>query len=287
MITVTGATGHFGRLAIDELLIRGVPADQIVAAVRTPEKATDLALRGIQIRQADYDHPATLATAFTGMERLLFISSSEFGRQAEQHANVVRAAKDAGATELIYTSYLNADSSGIAMAEPHTRTEELIRASGIPYSILRNGSYIENYTANIGMWLQYGTIIGSAGDGKISGATRADLATAAAVVAVGAPVANRVYELGGTPFTMSDLAAETTAQTGTTVTYTDMPPDEYSKTLSSAGLPQFLTDAIADNSAGAARGGWYTDSKELQKLLGRPATSAREALAQALAQQQG
>ncbi|MFB8137671.1 NAD(P)H-binding protein [Streptomyces mirabilis] len=286
MITVTAATGHFGRLVIDELLERGVPADQIVAAVRTPEKATDLAGRGIQVREADYDNPATLASAFNGVERLLFISSSEFGRQAEQHAGVVRAAKEAGATALIYTSYLNADSSGIAMAEPHARTEELIRASGIPYAILRNGSYIENYTANIRMWLQYGTIIGSAGDGKISGATRADLAAAAASVAAGEPVDNRVYELGGTAFTMNDLATETTAQTGTTVTYTDMPPAEYSQTLASVGLPQFLTDAIADNSAGAARGGWYTASRELQNLLGRPTTAVKEAVAQALAQHQ-
>ncbi|WP_167444446.1 NAD(P)H-binding protein, partial [Streptomyces diastatochromogenes] len=155
MITITAATGHLGRLVIDELLKRGMPADQIVAAVRTPEKAADLAGRGIQVRQADYDRPATLASAFQGAERLLLISSSEFGRQAEQHAGVVRAAQDAGATALIYTSYLNADSSGIAMAEPHARTEEIVRASGIPYAILRNGSYIENYTANIGMWLQY------------------------------------------------------------------------------------------------------------------------------------
>ncbi|MFI1735787.1 NAD(P)H-binding protein [Streptomyces acidicola] len=287
MITVTAATGQLGRLVLEELLARGVPADQIVAAVRTPEKAADLAGRGIHVREADYDKPATLASAFTGAGRLLFISSNEFGRQAEQHANVIGAAKEAGATALIYTSYLNADSSGIAMAEPHARTEELIRASGIPYAILRNGSYIENYTANIGMWLQYGTVIGSAGDGKISGATRADLAAAAALMTADQPMNNRIHELGGTAFTMSDLAAETTAQTGTTVTYTDMPPAEYSKTLASVGLPQFLTDAIADNSAGAARGAWYTDSRELQNLLGRPTTSVKEAVAQALAQHEG
>ncbi|MEV6591902.1 NAD(P)H-binding protein [Streptomyces acidicola] len=286
MITVTAATGQLGRLVLAELLARGVPADQIVAAVRIPEKAADLAGRGIQVREADYDKPATLASAFTGAERLLFISSNEFGRQVEQHANVIRAAKEAGATALIYTSYLNAESSGIAMAEPHARTEELIRASGIPYAILRNGSYIENYTADIGMWLQYGTVIGSAGDGKISGATRADLAAAAALVTADQPMNNRIHELGGTAFTMSDLAAETTVQTGTTVSYTDMPPAEYSKTLAGVGLPQFLTDAIADNSAGAAHGAWYTDSRELQSLLGRPTTSVKEAIAQALAQHQ-
>ncbi|MBA2813748.1 NAD(P)H-binding protein [Streptomyces sp. KM273126] len=287
MITVTAATGQLGRLVLEELLARGLPADQIVAAVRTPEKAADLAGRGIHVREADYDKPATLASAFTGAGRLLCISSNEFGRQAEQHANVIRAAKEAGATALIYTSYLNADSSGIAMAEPHARTEELIRASGIPYAILRNGSYIENYTANLGMWLQYGTVIGSAGDGKISGATRADLAAAAALVTADQPMNNRIHELGGSAFTMSDLAAETTAQTGTTVTYADMPQAEYSKTLASVGLPQFLTDAIADSSAGAARGAWYTDSRELQNLLGRPTTSVKEAIGQALAQHQG
>jgi NAD(P)H dehydrogenase (quinone) len=282
MITVTAATGHFGRLVIDELLERGLPAGEIVAAVRNPEKAADLADRGVQVREADYERPETLATAFKDADRILFISSSDVARQAEQHATVVQAATDAGASALIYTSYLNVDTSGIVMAEPHARTEDLIRQSGIPFAILRNGSYIENYTDNIAMWLEYRTIIGSAGDGKISGATRADLAAAAAVVAAGELIANRVYELGGTPFTMSDLAAETTLQTAIEVIYTDMPAPEYATTLAGAGLPQFVADAIADNNAGAARGGWHTDSQDLQQLLGRPSIPISEAIAEAL-----
>lgn len=282
MITVTAATGHFGRLAINELLERGLPAGEIVAAVRNPEKATDLAERGVQVRKADYERPDTLAWAFKDADRILFISSSDAARQAEQHANVVAAATDAGVSGLIYTSYLNADTSGIAMARPHARTEQLIRQSGLPFAILRNGSYIENYTDNIGMWLQYHTIIGSAGDGKISGATRADLAAAAAAVAAGEPITNRVYELGGTPFTMRDLAAETTRQAGIEVTYTDMPAPEYAKMLEGAGVPQVLADAIADNSAGAARGAWHTDNQNLQQLLGRPSTAISVAIAEAL-----
>lgn len=282
MIIVTAANGQFGRLAIDALLRRGVPAGDIVAGVRDPEKAADLAERGIEVREADYERPATLMAALKGADRVLFVSSSDFSRQFEHHSNLVASAKAAGVGALIYTSYLNADSSGIFMAEPHARTEEVIRASGIPFAILRNGSYIENYTANVGMWLQYGTIIGSAGEGRISGATRADLADAAAAVVVDEQIGSRVYELGGAPFTMAALAAETTSQTGTEVSYTDMPAAEYSKVLVGAGLPQFLTDAIADNSAGAARGGWYTDSKDLETLLGRPSTPISKAITEAL-----
>jgi len=282
VITVTAAGGRLGRLVIEDLLKPGVPAGEIVAAVRHPRNAADLAARGLQVREADYERPDTLAAAFKDADRILFISSNDPVRQAEQHATVVAAAKDAGPAALIYTSYLNADTSGILMAQPHARTEELIRGSGLPFAILRNGSYIENYTDNIGMWLQYRTIIGSAGDGKISGATRADLAAAAAAVAAGEPITNRVYELGGTPFTMSELAAQTTRQTGTQVTYTDMPAPEYAKILAAAGLPRFLTDAIADNSAGAARGAWHTDSQDLQQLLGRPSTPISEAIAEAL-----
>ncbi|MGW0949258.1 NAD(P)H-binding protein [Streptomyces sp. NPDC002623] len=285
MITVTAATGRFGRIAVDELLKRGVPASEIVVAVLDPENAADFTARGIEVRQADYERPETLAAAFQGADRILLISSSNFARQIEQHTNAIQAAKDAGASALIYTSYLNADTSGITMAGPHARTEELIKESGVPYAILRNGSYIENYTDNIGMWLQYGTIIGSAGEGRISGAVRADLAAAAASVVAEEPIDNRTYELGGTAFTMSDLASETAAQSNVAVTYMDMPPAQYSETLASVGLPPFFADAIADNSAGAARGGWYTESKDLEQLLGRPSTPLSAAVAEALKKQ--
>jgi NAD(P)H dehydrogenase (quinone) len=283
MITITAASGQFGRHVLDELLRRGVAADQIVATTRDTAKLADYATRGAQVRHADYDDPASLHEAFRGLDRLLLISSSALGQQAQQHANVVSAAQQAGATEIVYTSFLNADSSGIMMAADHAATEKLIRDSGIPFAILRNGSYIENYAGLVGFWVQYGTAVGAAGDGKISGAARKDLAIAAATVISGEPVHGEVYELGGPDYTMSDLVNLASELSGKTIEYQNLPQENYAGVLVSGGFPKELADALADNNAGAARGAWHTDSDALTQLLGRPTTWPREVMTDALA----
>ncbi|HET9516866.1 MAG TPA: SDR family oxidoreductase [Actinoplanes sp.] len=283
MITVTGASGHFGRLAVQALIERGVPAAHVAVVVRTPEKVADLAALGVDVRQGDYSRPETLPAALVGTERLLLVSSSEVGQRLVQHQNVIAAAVAAGVRLIAYTSILNADTNSAQLADEHRATEQAIRASGIPYSFLRNGWYLENYTANLAPALQFGTIYGSAGDGLIAGATRADLATAAAVVVAGPGHENTVYELGGDePFTMSRLAAEVSAQAGTPISYTDVPTGEYVKVLVGAGLPQPYAEILADSDQAIARGDLTTTSRDLRNLIGRPTTSLADAVATAL-----
>ncbi len=155
-------------------------------------------------------------------------------------------------------------------------------ASGLPFVLLRNGAYTEMYTDTLGPAIQYGAILGSAGDGKLSAAIRADLAEAAAVVLAGDGHAGRVYELGGTAFTMADLAAEVSRQTGKHIACQDMPTDAYARALTAAGIPESLAGLLADTSLAIAHGDWYTDSTDLQQLTGRPSTPLADAVAAAL-----
>ncbi|NED99181.1 SDR family oxidoreductase [Phytoactinopolyspora halotolerans] len=282
-IAVTGATGHLGRLAVEALLTRGVAAGDIVAAVRSPEKAADLSARGVQVREADYTKPDTLATAFSGVRRLLLISSSEVGQRLAQHKNAIDAAKAAGVDLIAYTSILRARTSPMKLAAEHKATEEAIEESGLTYTFLRNGWYVENYTENLAPALQFGAILGSAGDGRIAAATRADYAEAAAAVIAGEGHENAVYELGGSvPFTMSDVAAEVSRQSGREVVYRDLPPSEYVKALVDAGLPEGFAEILADSDVNVARGHLDTDSVDLSRLIGRPSTPLADAVAVAL-----
>lgn len=283
MIAVTGATGHLGRLIVEALLERGVPAGEIVAAARNPGKAEELARRGVQVRQADYDRPETLASAFEGVDRLVFVSGSEVGRRVAQHGNVVEAAKGAGVRLIAYTSILNADRTRIQLAEEHKATERLIRESGIPFVFLRNGWYLENYTPLIPQALERGELVGCAGEGRVSAAARADYAAAAAVVVTGEGHENRVYELGGDEaFTMAEFAEEISRQSGRRVVYRNLPAEEYVQVLVGAGVPEPYARALADSDLGIERGELYTDSRDLSRLIGRPTTPLREAVAAAL-----
>lgn len=283
MITVTGASGHLGRLAVEALLERGVPAGQIVAAVRTPGKVADLAERGVQVRQADYSRPETLTAALADTEKLLLVSGSEVGQRVAQHENVIKAAAAAGVSLIAYTSILNADTTGVALAAEHKATEALLRDCGVPYVLLRDGWYFENYTANFGPALQFGVIMGSARDGLIAGASRADYAAAAAVVLTTEGHENKAYELGGDqPFTMTELAAELAKQSGKPVAYQDLPFEEYAKALVGFGLPEPFANILADGDLGVARGELNTDSGHLRSLIGRPTTPLADAVAAAL-----
>lgn len=277
MIVVTGATGPLGRLIIDGILRRGVPAGDIVAAVRSPEKAADLAAAGVVVREADYDRPETLPAAFAGADRLLLISGSEVGQRVRQHGNVISAAVAAGVPYLAYTSILNADTTQVKLAAEHQATEALIRESGIAHTFLRNGWYTENYTAGFGAALAGGAILGSAGDGRVGAAPRAEFAEAAAAVITSDGHQGKAYELAADePFTMAELAAQLTAQSGTTVVYRDLPPAEYTAALVGFGLPEAYAAALADADLGIARGDLRSASGDLSRLIGRPTSSLAE-----------
>lgn len=272
MIVITGATGQLGRLVLDALLRTEAPSS-LVAAVRDPAKAADLAARGVQVRRADYNQPDTLDEALAGATKLLLISSSEVGRRVAQHGHVIDAAVRAGVRLVGYTSLLHADRSPLGLAKEHLATEALLKASGLPTVLLRNGWYTENYAGSIPAALAHGAVLGSAGEGRIASASRADYAEAAAAAMTRPDQAGRVHELAGdAAYTLSEFAAEVARQSGKPVSYTDLPPDQYATALLGFGLPAPVADLLADSDAGAAKGGLFDDGRQLGALIGRPTT---------------
>ncbi|EPM69686.1 hypothetical protein A584_13560 [Pseudomonas syringae pv. theae ICMP 3923] len=283
MIVVTGATGQLGRLVIEQLLAR-VPAEHIVAAVRSPEKAADLSAKGVQVRHADYSQPSTLDSAFAGADKVLLISSSEIGQRLSQHKAVIDAAKRTGVKLLAYTSVLHAEASELGLAKEHVETEAYLRASGLPFALLRNGWYTENYTAGVPGALAHGAVMGSADEGRISSASRLDYAEAAAVLLTSSEdQSGRVYELAGDEsYTLTEFATELSKQAGKTLPYVNLPQAEFEAALIQAGLPDFVARLLADSDAAAAKGALFDDSRQLSKLIGRPATPLSATISETL-----
>jgi NAD(P)H dehydrogenase (quinone) len=281
-IVVIGATGQLGRLVVESLLRRGVPAGEVVAVGRAVEKVADLAERGIEVRRADFDDPASLPPAVAGAEKVLLISGSDAGKRIAQHAAVVDALREVGPRLVAYTSIAHADTSDLVLAQEHAATERALIASGLPYSLLRNSWYLENYTGQLATTLEHG-LIGAAGEGRISAATRADYAEAAAAVLTGEGHENTVYELGGEPFTLAEFAAVISAESGREVTYTNLSEDDYVKALVGAGLPEPYARVLADSDRGAAKGALEVSPDDLTRLIGRTPTTPAEAVRTALA----
>ena len=272
MYAVTGASGPFGHLAIDSLLASGIAPDQVVAIARTTSKVADLADRGVVVRRGDYSDPASLPGALAGVDTLLLVSGSEMGRRVAQHGAVIDAAVAAGVRRLAYTSAPHADTTRLVLAPEHKATEELIAASGSAYTILRNSWYVENYTAQLPQYLAQGAIVSAAGDGRVSGAARADYAAAAAAVLVGDGHENQVYELGGPAFTMADLADVVTEVSGTHVVSKEVSSPERVEILRGAGLDEAVAGFVAALDEATERGDLEVDPSVLSGLLGRPVT---------------
>ncbi|MFE7187481.1 SDR family oxidoreductase [Streptomyces erythrochromogenes] len=282
-IVVTAATGALGRLVVEELLER-VPADRVAVVVRNEEKAADLAARGIEVRVADYADPAALAGAFRPGDRVLLISGNEIGRRVAQHTAVIDAAKAAGVAQLAYTGILGGPEADFELASEHTATERAVLASGLPYTFLRNGWYHENYTRDLPAALGHGAVVGSAGEGRIASAARADYAAAAAVVLTGEGHLNAIYELSGdSAWSLAEYAAEVSAQSGKEIAYTEVPAGEHLKILTGAGVPEGFAAIIVDVDAAIARGRLAGTGGDLARLIGRPTTPVAEAIGAALA----
>ncbi len=275
---VTGSTGHFGRNAIDDLLERGVPAGDIVAIARSAEKAAPLTDRGVSVRIADYDRPETLAAALAGVDALLLVSASEIGKRVPQHAAVIDAAKAAGVGRIVYTSILKADTTRIGLAPEHAETERLLRASGIPSTFMRNSWYTENYTGQLDSYLASGAIATASQGVPVAGATRADYAAAAVTALLDPAHGEAVYELGGTPFTMEQLAAAITQATGRQVVASEVSADEYQGILEGAGVPAEFAAMYRGFEEATALGDLDTDSTDLADLLGRAPTPLLDAV---------
>lgn len=278
MYAITGATGHLGRLALDALLDTTNPT-QVVALARDPAKLADLAARGVEVRRFDYDAPQTLTPALAGIERLLLISSSEVGKRAPQHQAVIDAAKAAGVGFIAYTSILHADTSPMGLAAEHRATEAALKESGLTHALLRNGWYTENYVQSAPAALEHGALLGAAGEGKISGASRADYAAAAAKVLTG-EATWKTYELAGDEaFTLAQFAQALSEIAGKPVVYKDLPEADYAAALKGAGLPAPVAEMLAESDAKAAKGSLFDGGRVLSGLIGRPTTPFKETLA--------
>jgi NAD(P)H dehydrogenase (quinone) len=279
-IAITGATGKFGRLVVNKLKSK-VPAANIVALARTPAKA---AAFGVKVREADYSKPNTLESALAGVETLLLVSSSELGQRTAQHRNVIAAAKKAGVQWIVYTSLLHAETSAItSLAGEHLATEADLKSAGVPFTILRNGWYTENYTASIPGAIAGGAFLGCADGAKVSSAARADYAEAAVAVLTSEGHKGKTYELAGDQaYTLGDLAAEISRQTGKTIPYKNLTEAEYAAALAGFGLPVPVAQAYANFDTGAAQGALFDDGHQLSKLIGHAttplATSVEDAL---------
>jgi NAD(P)H dehydrogenase (quinone) len=283
-IVVTGATGNLGGLAVDALLRRGAEPDSVIAVGRNTERLELRAERGVRTVAIDYQDRDSLQSAFEGAEKLLLVSGSDIGQRVEQHRNVVESAARAGVELLVYTSILRADSATQLLAGEHQATEELLSSSGIPHVLLRNGWYFENYTSQIPSYLENGAIVGAAGEGRISGASREDYAEAAAAVLTSSDQAGAVYELGGDQaFTMAELAAELSRQTRRDIAYRNLGVDDYAELLASFGLPEPAARTYADGDRAVADGELYVETGDLSRLIGRSTTPLSEAISAALA----
>lgn len=282
---ITGSTGHFGRHALAELLGAGVAPGDIVAVARDEKKATAAAASGVQVRVADYDDPDSMDRAFGGVDRLLFVSANDVAARDRQHANVVAAALAAGVGHVFYTSILAADRSPMMLAKQHAATEQLLCASGLAWTFLRNGWYIENYEASLAPAIEHGALLGAGGDGTFAPASRHDYAAAAVAALRADDQAGVVHELGGDErVTLSDLAGIIERVSGHDVSYADMSPDAYAAQLGEIGVPDDFAQVLADSDAGLADGWLDTTSGDLARLLGRPTTPIADVLTPTIAQ---
>ena len=279
MIGVTGASGKLGRLVVSGLLEKK-PSEQIAAIVRDPEKVSDFASRGVLVRKGDYSAPESLVPALTGIDRLLLISSNALAGREGQHKAVIDAAKTAGVKRIAYTSVLKANTISVNFLKVHGITEVSLKESGIPFTILRNGWYIENYTDNLAMSLSTGAIFGTAGDGAVSAASRSDYAAAAVAVLTKEGHAGKTYELAGDEtFTMSDLARAVSDWAGKPIVYNDLPPEAYKKSLLDNGLPEVFATFVVEAGQSIGRGELMSNSKDLHTLIGRDTATLRSVLA--------
>jgi NAD(P)H dehydrogenase (quinone) len=279
-ILVTGATGKFGRIVVETLLARGL-SSQLAVSVRDAAKAADFKARGVDVRQGNFDDPASLATVFSGVEKLLLVSTDgDNPTRIRQHKAAVQAAQQAKVQLIAYTSIANANANPLGLAEVHRATEEAIRATGIPYVFLRNNWYLENEMGYVQTALTGAPIVTSAGQGKVGWALRSDYAQAAAAVLTGSGHENKIYELSGPLASYDDFAAALGQALGKQVSVAQVDDEAYGQSLVSAGLPDFVAAIFVGFAREIRAGALAVASNDFQKLLGRPATALPEALKQ-------
>lgn len=276
---VTGSNGHLGRLVIENLLAKG--AAHIIAGSRDPSKLADLEARGVEARRADFDDPASLATAFAGVDRVLIISTDGLasGQRLRQHVNAVEAAKAAGVKEIVYTSMPNPDGSAVTFAGDHLGTEQAIKASGLRYTILRNAWYQENLLLSLPSALQSGALYTSAGDGRISHVARADCARAAAGALL-RPSEDKTYTITGPELlTTREIAALAAEAADKPIKVIDVTDEQLAGGMRAAGLPDAMIPMLVSFDTNTRQGGFDVLTEDVEALSGQKPTTVRDFLA--------
>ncbi|KAJ3395048.1 hypothetical protein HDU84_004507 [Entophlyctis sp. JEL0112] len=277
VIAVTGASGQLGKLIVKHLAAKASANFKTVALVRNPGKYT--APAGVEVRAFDYNNASTLADGIVGVSVLVLVSSSEIGQRYAQHKAVIDAAKAANVSTILYTSILRAPTSPIALKAEHQATEEYLAASGIQSVFLRNGWYVENWSASVGGAIAGGGVLGATKDALVSPATRNDFAEAAANAAIRSANGESLktaYELGGISFKLSEYAAEVSKHAGKTIPYVDLPEEKYKEALQSFGIPEVVAALLSNADVGASQGGLFVDTTDIADLLGRQPEDWRE-----------
>jgi NAD(P)H dehydrogenase (quinone) len=278
-IVVTATSGHLGRLVVTDLLNRGVTAGDIVAGARSLDAIADLAAAGVRTAVLDYDDPSTVEAALGTSDTLVLISGNDLPNRDRQHAEVIAAAKRAGAGHLIYTSGLRATDSPSPIAASHAVTEAAVANSGLPYTLLRNGWYTENYARSIPTVGATGVLLSSVGDGRVASATRQDFAQAVGAVVTGHGHLGQTYELSGdVAWTYDDLAAALSQVLGRDVVHRSVTPEEHLQALTDAGVPEPMAQMAVAVDAGICAGAFAYANGDLARLIGRPTTPLVEGL---------
>jgi NAD(P)H dehydrogenase (quinone) len=278
-ILITASTGQLGHLVIDALLARGADAAQLVAGARSPEKAADLAAKGVAVVELDYDRPETVRAAMAGVDTVLLISGSQPGGRIPQHQAVIDAAAEASVAKLVYTSAPFATTTDLLVNPDHKGTEELIAASGVPAVIVRNNWYHENFLAAAQAAAATGVLVNAWHGGRVASASRADYAEAAAVVLLEDGHLGEIYELAGdVAWTHEDLATAISEVTGAAVEARDVTTEEQTAALTAAGLDAGTIGFLTALDANIADGHLAFTDGTLGRLLGRPTTPLAQGL---------
>ena len=277
-IVVTGATGQLGHLVVEKLLDRGIAPDEVVATGRDLDKVADLAARGVRTALLDYADPAAGGVLEAG-DTLLLVSANTPGKRVEEHTAVIQAAAKAGVARIVYTSAARADDTTLVLAPEHAETERVLRDSGVPFTILRNGWYTENYQAAVEQAKATGEVVTSTGDGRVASATRADFAAAIAAVLSTDGHTDAVYELAGDEaWSFDEFAATLGDVLGRPVVHRRVTAQEHLEILRGAGLAEGTAQFVVALDTNTAEGTLALATGDLSRLAGRPTTPLHSAL---------
>jgi NAD(P)H dehydrogenase (quinone) len=277
-ILVTGASGALGTKTLQHLLDQR-PAGDLVGLVRDPARAAGLATSGVELRTGDYLDPASLRTAFEGVDKLLLVPAPAFTDRTTSHANVIDAAVAAGVRHVVYTPIIREQHSKLSMKEitvedEFTRTK--LAESGLAYTLAEHPPFLDAILSFLGGDPYEHGVRVPAGDGRFAAASRDDLAAAQAVLLTEEGHEGRTYRLtGGPAVSFAEIAEILSAVHGAEVPYVPVSDEEYLRIMRSVGLPDFVAEFVLTWVRGMNAGEWDARGDDLATLIGhRPTTTA-------------